>query len=47
MLAAGAVLADFTEVRLIGTDATLTSPTLDGIRVRVAELFSGAPDTSL
>jgi Uma2 family endonuclease len=40
-------LADFAQVHLVSADSTLISPTLPGISVRVAELFTGAPDTTL
>jgi Uma2 family endonuclease len=40
-------LADFTQVQLVTRDATLTSPTMPGISLRVADLFAGAPDTTL
>ena len=42
-----APLGDFAQVRLVGGDDELVSPTLPDVRVRVAELFAGAPDTSL
>jgi Uma2 family endonuclease len=42
-----AALGDFTQVRLIGPDADLASPTLAGVALHVADLFAGAPDTTL
>ena len=40
-------LGDFAQTTLLGADATLTSPTLQGVTVAVAALFAGAPDTTL
>jgi Uma2 family endonuclease len=40
-------LGDFAQVRLIGSNETLISPTLDGVAIAVADLFAGAPDTTL
>ena len=40
------LLADYAQVRHIGPDEELVSPTL-GLRVAVAGLFAGAPDTTL
>ncbi|NNJ10670.1 Uma2 family endonuclease [Chloroflexales bacterium ZM16-3] len=42
-----ATLGDYAQVRLIGQDDDLASPTLDGVVLRVADLFAGAPDTTL
>ena len=39
-------LGDYTQSRLIATDAELVSPTL-GLRVTVADLFAGAPNEAL
>ena len=39
-------LSDYGQVRLVPPDAELASPTLQ-IRVRVADLFAGAPDTTI
>lgn len=39
-------LGDYTQTRLIAGDADLTSPTLE-LRVTVADLFAGAPNTAL
>jgi Uma2 family endonuclease len=40
-------LADFTQVHLVRGESILISPTLSGISVRIADLFAGAPDTTL
>jgi Uma2 family endonuclease len=42
-----AMLGDFAQVRLIGSDADLISPTLEGLTLPIADLFAGAPDTTL
>jgi hypothetical protein len=34
-------------VQLIPSTSTLTSPTMPSIRLSVADLFAGAPDTTL
>lgn len=41
-----AALGGFAQVRLVGPDEELASPTLAGVTLRVAELFAGAPDTT-
>ena len=41
-----ASLGDFAQVRLVAPDAELVSPTLP-LRVTVADLFAGAPDSTL
>ncbi len=41
-----AALGDYAQVRLVTADAQLASPTLP-LRVAVADLFAGAPDTTL
>lgn len=38
-------LGDYTQVRLIPADGTLDSPTLP-VRLTIADLFAGAPDTT-
>ena len=40
------MLADFTRSELLAADAELVSHTLP-VRFRVADLFAGAPDTTL
>jgi Uma2 family endonuclease len=40
-------LGDFSQVRLIHSTEALVSPTLEGVSLRVADLFAGAPDTTL
>lgn len=40
------VLGDYAQVHLVPTATTLDSPTLD-LRFDIADLFSGAPDTTL
>ena len=40
------VSGDFTQVRLVPPDGELVSPTLP-LRLSVADLFAGAPDTTL
>lgn len=40
-------LGGYAQVRLIGSTETLTSPTLPEVSVTVADLFVGAPDTTL
>ncbi len=41
-----ASLGDYAQVRLVAPDAELVSPTLP-LRVTVADLFAGAPDSTL
>lgn len=42
-----ATLGDFTQVRLIAPSAELVSPTLPEITIRVVDLFTGAPDSTV
>lgn len=40
-------LGDFTQVRLIGPHDMLVAETIAGVTLRVSDLFTGAPDTTL
>ena len=42
-----ATLGDFAQVRLVAPTEELHSPTLPEVKVRIADLFSGAPDSTL